>query len=140
MDLQFNIIKSTRNVQLNKLFNTDNIRKLIHLYYLSENECKRNNRLTPDIGVSREKDLISYFKYVYPTLVEEDIDNEMEEDLVFNHNKISLKHSSNLRRSSDSIKVIWTENKDLQYQFMTDHKFKCDLLIIYVRFGDDKKI
>ena len=64
----------------------------------------------------------------------ENIDNENEEDIIIESEKISIKHSSNKKATQNSIKILWTENKELQEKYINTMQFKCDLLIVYVRF------
>jgi len=137
IDININVIKQTNNENLIQLFeNKICIQKLIKLYFMSQMEHKRNNRLTADVGMSREKDLIAYMKYILGDIIDYDIDNENEEDVICTGRKISIKHSSVKTLSNASIKLQWTENKERQKKFIENFKFICDLMIIYVRFQE----
>ena len=139
--LNINIIKDTEKfLELKDLFtDEEKVSKLIKLYQMSETEHKRNNKLTADVGTSREKDIISFMKYYYSDFLNYDIDNEKEEDLIFKNTKISIKHSSMKRVTNQNIKILWTVNKDLQQKFIETFEFNCDLLIVYVRFDTNQK-
>ena len=131
--LKFHNIKSNSIFQ--NIFENNNIHKLIYLYQLSHYENQRNNRLTAEVGTSREKDIIAYMIFILnKSNVQYKIDNEKEEDIIVNGRKISIKHSSNKTCSSSSIKVQWTENRNIQNKLMKKFHFKCDILLIYVRF------
>ena len=56
--------KINNNNTLSELFNNQNVSKLIKLYQESQIENQRNKRLTPEVGTSREKDLIAYFIHI----------------------------------------------------------------------------
>jgi len=130
------VYRQTNNKYLKTVFENDNIIKLIKLYQESQIEHKRNNRLTAEIGSAREKDLVAYMKYILNDNIDYNINNEHEEDVILDTTKISIKHSSAKTLSSASIKVLWTENKEKQKKFLNDFKFRCDILIIYVRFDE----
>ena len=137
IDININVIKQTNNTYLIQLFeNKMSLPKLIKLYHASQMEHKRNGRLTADVGMSREKDIIAYMKYILGETVNYKIDNEKEEDVLCDGRKISIKHSSVKTLSNASIKLQWTENKERQKQFIKTFKFTCDLLIVYVRFKE----
>lgn len=131
--------KIITNCDLFKLLfeNKCNVIKLLKLYQVSQMEYKRNNRLTPDVGSSREKDLIAYMKYILKDKINYKIDNEKEEDVLINNTKVSIKHSSTKSLSSSSIKIQWTENKIQQTKFINDFEFTCDLMIVFVRFNNN---
>ena len=135
IDINIHVIKETNNENLIKLFeNKICLPKLIKLYFMSHMEHQRNNRLTADVGMSREKDIIAYMKYILGDSVDYKIDNEKEEDIICDGKKISIKHSSAKSLNHASIKLQWTENKERQKKFIEKFKFTCDLMIIYVRF------
>lgn len=135
MKIQFNTIKeTTRYNDLFSLFTTNKIIMLIKLYQISQIENQRNGRTTAEVGTSREKDLSAFIKFFMKESVNININNENEEDIIVNERKISIKHSSNKSISQQSIKIIWTENKELQQKFIENCKFQCDMLIVYVRF------
>ena len=133
--IEIHVLKNTENKNMIKLFETKaTICKLIILYQHSQMEHQRNGRLTADVGTSREKDLVAYMKYVLGDTIDYNIDNEKEEDVRMGSCNISIKHSSVKTLSNASIKLRWTENKETQKLFMGGFIFKCDLLIVYVRF------
>lgn len=137
IDININVIKQTDNTYLIQLFeNRMGLPKLIKLYQSSQMEHQRNDRLTADVGMSREKDLIAYMKYILGETVNYNIDNEKEEDVICDGRNISIKHSSVKTLSNASIKLQWTENKEKQTKFIETFKFTCDLLIVYVRFKE----
>jgi hypothetical protein len=110
------------------------IKGLISLYQSSQTECSRSSGLTPEIGSSRERDLIASFVSNSKLNVKYDIPNEKVEDVIINKNKISIKHSSNKKTSQSGIKVIWTVDIEKRNKFLKNFMFTCDLIIIYVRF------
>ena len=71
------------------------IKGLITLYQSSQTECSRSSGLTPEVGSSRERDLIASLASNPLLDVNYDISNEKEEDVKINNNNISIKHSSN---------------------------------------------
>ena len=110
------------------------IKGLLSLYQSSQTECSRSTGLTPEVGSSRERDLIASF-YSNPLLnVNFDISNDKEEDVTINNNNISIKHSSNKNISKSGIKIIWTVDNEKQNEFLKHFTFKCDLIIVFVRF------
>ena len=128
------VLKETEIKELNDLFNNlKNIKHLIYLYAQSQIENKRNNRLTAEVGSSREKDLIAYMKYILDYKVNYKINNECEEDVLINNRKWSIKHSSYKSLSKQNIKISWTSNEHKQKIFIQNFTFTCDLLIVYVR-------
>ena len=102
-------------------------------------ECSRSSGLTPEVGSSRERDLIASFANNKILNVEFDISNKKESDVVINNNKISIKHSSNKKNSHNGIKIIWTVDIEKRKEFIKNFTFNCDLIIVYVRF-DSKMI
>ena len=57
---------------------------LLQLYANSQIEHTRNNKIGMEIGMSREKDLISSLKYFLPDNIISDIDNTLPEDFLLN--------------------------------------------------------
>jgi hypothetical protein len=112
----------------------DNINGLISLYQSSQTECSRSAGLTPEIGSSRERDVIASLCHNKVLSVVYDIPNKSEEDVIVNNKKISIKHSSNKKNSCSGIKIIWTVDTAERLKFVKKFVFSCDLLIIYVRF------
>jgi len=109
------------------------LRNLYYLYNGSEQECTRNGKKTPEIGTSREKDLIASLASNDDLMVSYDIYNKEPYDVIVNNRYISLKHSSNVRATSAGIKIVWSAEKATQDKFEQNFSFKCDLLIVYVR-------
>ena len=117
--------------------NKKHLSNLIRLYGLSQRENSRNNRLTPEIGTAREKDLIASLVSNQDLVVTYDIPNESEEDVIVNEEMISIKHSSSKKVSSGGIKVIWTSNELKQSEFVRNHVWgERHLLLSFVRFKD----
>ena len=87
------------------LSNPDAQEDLITLYQRSQSEHKRNGKVTPDVGVSREKDLVATLAYNM-TEVDYKIDNSLPEDVLVCKEKISIKNFSD----SASFKAIWTSD------------------------------
>lgn len=110
------------------------IKGLITLYQSSQTECSRSSGLTPEVGSSREMDLIASFASNPKLNVKYDISNEKNEDVIINNNNISIKHSSNKKNSQSGIKIIWTVNNEKRSDFVKHFTFKCDLIIVYIRF------
>lgn len=116
--------------------NEIHVKNLILLYQLSQTECSRGSNLTPEIGSSRERDLIASLKSNLLLDVNYDIPNRKKEDVIINNDNISIKHSSNKMNSRSGIKIIWTVDNERRKQFVDNFIFKCNLLIIYVRFNE----
>lgn len=79
---------------------------LLQLYANSQIEHTRNNKIGMEIGMSREKDLISSLKYFLPDNIISDIDNTLPEDFLLNSLKISIKHSQG--NIGSTVKAKWT--------------------------------
>jgi hypothetical protein len=110
---------------------------LVRLYRRSQRECTRNNRLTPDIGTSREKDLVASLLSDRDLVVNYKIPNSHGEDVVVDDEMISIKHSSNKRARCNGLKVIWTSNEKKQGEYINNNSTmlsQCHLLVIFVRF------
>jgi len=135
--LEFNVQCTNSNDIFSRLFESESIRKLLYLYQLSNLEYTRNGRLTADVGMSREKDIIAYMKSILKSSVDSNIDNEREEDAVVCGRKVSIKHSSRPKAYSSAVKLQWTENKAKQKAFIKKFKFECDILLVYVRLKHD---
>jgi hypothetical protein len=100
-------------------------------------ECSRSRGLTPEVGSSRERDLIASFCNNKSLDVNYDISNENEEDVIIDNKKISIKHSSNKTVNQRGIKIIWTVDSTKRNYFIHNHTFTCDMLIVYVRFEEE---
>lgn len=136
--LLYKFVKTSSTPIFKHFANDENICNLIRLYGVSQMECCRNGRLTPEIGTSREKDLIASFVSNPELSVVYDIPNAFEEDVIVNEDKISIKHSSNRRVKSNGIKAIWTSNEVKQCEFVAEHAWSRNLLLSYVRFEDNR--
>jgi hypothetical protein len=136
--IKINILKESKLNIFKLLTNSQKIKKLIYLYQSSQNECVRNGKLTPEIGSFREKDIISWFSYFIKD-VRYNINNSNEEDVIIKNRHISIKHSSNIKTVSSGIKVKWTVDKDKQIIFIDNYIFKCDILLLYIRFDKNLK-
>lgn len=114
--------------------NINHIKGLIILYQSSQIECSRSAGLTPEVGSSRERDVIASLYNDKELCVEYNISNRNEEDVIVNGKKISIKHSSNKYNSCSGMKIVWTVDKTERIKFVKKFVFNCDLLIVYVRF------
>jgi len=133
------LIKFHKNTCIySEFFDTIQIVKLLELYKLSEVENKRDGKLTPSVGTSREKDIISYMKYINHDSVIYKIKDNLEEDCHIMGRRLSIKHSSSKIISPGGIKICWTSNAEEQTKFEKKYVFTCDLLIIWVRFDNNK--
>lgn len=137
MDIEINnIITPVENDLLfNHFQNKKNIQGLIQLYQSSQIECSRSSGLTPEVGSSRERDLIASFVNNSDLDVVYNISNDKEEDVIIHGNKISIKHSSNKNKSQSGIKIIWTVDIEKRNEFIKNFQFTCDIIIVYVRFS-----
>ena len=104
------------------------------MYQSSQIECSRSAGLTPEVGSSRERDVIASLHNDKELCVEYNISNRNEEDVIVNGKKISIKHSSSKYNSCSGMKIVWTVDKTERIKFVKKFVFNCDLLIIYVRF------
>lgn len=132
-----NIVSCANNELFNHFQKVDNIKGLISLYQSSQTECSRSAGLTPEVGSSRERDVIASFLHNEGLTVVYDIPNKSEEDVIVNTKKISIKHSSNKKNSCSGIKIVWTVDESQRLKFVNKFVFSCDLLIIFVRFDRD---
>lgn len=128
-------VPDLENDLFNHFQNEKYMKGLITLYLSSQIECSRSAGLTPEVGSSRERDLISSFVTNKKLSVHYNIANNKEEDIIINDKKISIKHSSNKIKSQFGIKIVWTVDNDKRNEFVQNYKFCCDLIIIYVRFS-----
>ena len=129
-----NVVGSCDNDVYRHFQNIDYIKGLINLYQSSQIECSRSAGLTPEVGSSRERDVIASLYNDKGLCVEYDIPNKSVEDVIVNMKKISIKHSSNKCNTCSGIKIVWTVDKTERIKFIKKFVFNCDLLIIYVRF------
>jgi len=79
---------------------------LLQLYADSQKENTRNCKLGMEVGISRERDLVSVLKYFLPDKINSDVDNALPEDFLLNSLKISVKHKQGAIGSA--FKVSWT--------------------------------
>lgn len=128
-----NLISCEENSIYQHFQNIKNIKGLILLYQASQLECSRAGKLNPEIGSSRERDLVASFANNKELIVDYDIPNGNEEDVNINNIKLSIKHSSNKENTPGSIKINWTTNADLTENFVNNFVFRHDLIIVYVR-------
>jgi len=137
MDIEItNIISPLEeNVIFNHFQNDKYVKGLITLYHLSQMECSRSSGLTPEIGSSRERDLISSFVSNLELNVNYNITNDKKEDVIINDLKLSIKHSSNKSKSQSGIKIIWTVDFEKRNEFLKNFTFNCDIIVVYVRFS-----
>ena len=133
-DIKISYLKESKSKIFKLFIDKKKIKKLICLYQASQVECSRNGKLVPEVGSSREKDIISWFSYFMNQDVKFDINNSNEEDVIIENKNTSIKHSSNKKPNSSGIKIKWTVNRDKQKEFLDTFVFTCDLMIIYVRF------
>lgn len=124
------------NFIFNHFQNEKYVKGLITLYQSSQMECSRSSGLTPEVGSSRERDLISSFVSNLELSVNYNITNDKEEDVLVNDLKVSIKHSSNKSKSQSGIKIIWTVDSEKRNEFLKNFTFNCDIIIIYVRFSE----
>jgi hypothetical protein len=138
MDIEItNIIFPTEeNVIFNHFQNEKYVKGLITLYQSSQMECSRSSGLTPEVGSSRERDLIASFVSNLELNVNYNITNDKEEDVIINDLKLSIKHSSNKSKSQSGIKIIWTVDSEKRNEFLKNFTFNCDIIIVYVRFSE----
>lgn len=117
--------------------NTNYLYGLIQLYQASQYECCRLSGLTPEIGSSRERDLISSMKSNPSLRIKYLLPYEVVEDVICNDKKISIKHSSNKKNHERGIKVVWTVEEEKRKEYMENIDFEYDLMIIYIRFEEN---
>ena len=138
MDIEItNVLSPTEeNVIFNHFQNEKYVKGLITLYQSSQMECSRSSGLTPEVGSSRERDLISSFVSNLELNVNYNIANDKEEDVIINELKMSIKHSSNKSTSQSGIKIIWTVDSEKRNEFLKNFTFNCNIIIVYVRFSE----
>jgi hypothetical protein len=136
-EINFDNIKECKNNNIFNHFQSElHIKRLITLYQSSNKECSRNGKLNPEVGSSRENDLKASFLSNEIFTINYNIPNENEEDIIIDNKKISIKHSSDNNTICSGIKITWTVNKESREEFKKNFIFKCDFIIIYVRFND----
>lgn len=120
---------------LKSAFDIKKLMPLILLYRDSQSECKRNGGLGMEVGMSREKDLVSFVKYCLGNIINYDIDNKKPEDFTVNNSPVSIKHSSGTYGSP--VKAKWTsENTSVQeaieQMINAEDSYYPNLLIVYL--------
>ncbi len=130
------VIPVEDNIIFNHFQNEKYMKGLITLYQSSQMECSRSSGLTPEVGSSRERDLIASFVSNLGLNVNYNITNDKEEDVIIDDIKLSIKHSSNKIKSHSGIKIIWTVDTEKRNEFLKNFTFNCDIIIVYVRFSE----
>lgn len=104
-------------------------RALQKLYKISEYECKRNGKIGMEIGLHREKDLVSILKMGLGDKVNENIDKDATEDVIINGLKFSIKHSMN---KYSGVKYKWSSSKESTEDILEGKKEYINMIIVYV--------
>ena len=109
---------------------------LIGLYSDSQAEFTRNGKLTMEIGMSRERDLLAVLQEHIGSELITDINNSLIEDCLYGTTRISIKHVSD-KVGSGSVKAKWTSDNDqakkyIQGMVALDHTKYTHILLIYI--------
>ena len=106
--------------------------KLPMLFAIAEAESKRGGKIGMEVGVMRERILVSMFRHYFgPDNVNSDLPTtEPETDVVVCDISISIKtitYTSQEFRGS-GVKIVWTVDKDSVDEFVKTYKPSADLL------------
>lgn len=112
-------------------------KELVYLYRQSQSECTKNGKLSMEIGISREKDLIAVLYKYLKNKVEYKIDAHAANDTIICGEKFSIKHSSS-SVGKGSLKWKWTSDgqkaemfkQQMMYSF-TDEYYS-NIIIVYI--------
>lgn len=90
--------------------------------------------MSPEVGNSREKDLVAMLSLKYPKETDYNIPNDAKEDVVFCGEKISIKHKTVSGRSLNysGIKLVWTVDAKSQEDFLNAYHVETGLLLVFL--------
>jgi len=114
---------------------------LLQLYADSQKENTRNCKLGMEVGISRERDLVSVLKYFLPDKINSDVDNALPEDFLLNSLKISVKHKQGAIGSA--FKVSWTcadnaVKSTINSMINASDNYYPHLLVVYIKNIEQK--
>jgi hypothetical protein len=115
---------------------------LLRLYSMSQAEYTRNGKMTMEIGMSRERDLLAVLKMRLGDDIKVDLDNDLTEDCVVAGVPISIKHVS-AAPGKGAVKAKWTSDAT-QATAYVDKMLKLeladytDIVIIYIDLATKK--
>lgn len=111
--------------------------ELIYLYQKSQSECTKHNKLSMEVGTSREKDIIAVLRYHMKQKVVYNVGVHAPEDITICEQKFSIKHSSS-KVGKGSIKWKWTSDayqaRQFKEQVMTSFTdiYYSNMLLVYM--------
>lgn len=117
-----------REVVQNSKFQED----LLFLYRHSSSECRDVRGGTPDVGRSRELDLITALKYHNVEIADCPMGYKGKADCMINGRPVSIKHYAN-HGTNQAFKMSWTSDKDKAHKEMERIVFEGvsdDMLIV----------
>jgi len=130
-----------------KVFNTlliPQIQKdLIGLYADSQAEFSKSGKLTQEIGMARERDMLAVLQEHLGDELRTDIDNSLVEDCLYGNARISIKHSSS-QYGTGTAKAKWCSDESVGKAYI-DKMVKLDptnythLMIIYIDMNEKSK-
>lgn len=107
------------------------------LYCASQAECTRNGHVGPEVGIAREKDLISVLALgLGDERVRWDLPEYAKEDVVVDGRAYSIKHISCKKPGFNGIKYCWTANAGSQEAELAGFRgFGHGLIVCMVSMG-----
>jgi len=118
-------------------------RDLIGLYADSQAEFSKKGKLTQEIGMSRERDILAVLQDHLGPELRTDIDNSLVEDCLYGTARISIKHSS-AQYGAGSAKAKWCSDESVGKAYI-DKMIKLDpthythLMMIYIDMNEKSK-
>jgi len=109
---------------------------LINLYSISQSEFTRNGKLTPDVGMSREKDLLAVLQEYLGDDIITELNNDLVEDFLYKTVRVSVKHKSG-KVGDVGIKAKWTSDsgqakKYIDSMIELNPKSYTHVIIVYI--------
>ena len=116
---------------------------LIGLYADSQAEFSKDGKLTQEIGMSRERDLLAVLQEHLGPDLRTDIDNSLVEDCLYGTARISIKHSSG-QFGSGSAKAKWCSDESIGKAYIEkmvrlDPSNYTHLMMIYIDMQESSK-
>ena len=113
--------------------------KLPVLFAIAEAESKRGGKIGMEVGVMRERILISMFRHYFdPDNVNSDLPTtEPETDVLVRGIPISIKTITYTSKkfSGSGVKIVWTVDGDSVNEFVKTYKPSADLLFSNISWG-----
>ena len=112
------------------------IKKLPEMFYLAELENRKQNKLSPDIGNTRERILISIFEELFgKENVNDDLGPvEKEVDVEILKERYSIKTLTS--KKPKGVKAVWTVDEGSVKKFVKKYKPTCLIIYVHINWGE----